>query len=134
MVELSAPCPTPNLKHHPLSGVRNGIFNIFVASYTPSWRPFLHPRLPEAPSRGERDPLITETPYTGTSFYLTTRVTVTITPLRVKKPQRSPLFVIRCESRSTTLTCVYCSQYHLSPRHVKRRRFKPNPSARMHSL
>jgi hypothetical protein len=31
----------------------------YICSYPPYWRPFLHPKLEEAPLRGDRDPLVT---------------------------------------------------------------------------
>ena len=52
----SAPRPTPNLKDHLLSAVRDCLFNIFTAI----WRPFLHPQPEDVPCRGDRDPIITD--------------------------------------------------------------------------
>jgi hypothetical protein len=53
--ELLAPRPTPKLEDHPLSAVRDCLFNVFAA--TPhNWRSFLHPQPEDAPCRGDRDP------------------------------------------------------------------------------
>ena len=54
--ELLAPRPTPKLEDHPLSAVRDCLFNIFAATLH-NWRPFLHPQPEDAPCRVE-DPLI----------------------------------------------------------------------------
>jgi len=56
--ELLAPRPTSKLEDHPLSAVRNCLFNIFAVTLH-FWRPFLHPQPEGAPCRGDRDPLIT---------------------------------------------------------------------------
>jgi hypothetical protein len=57
--ELLAPRPTPKLEVHPLSAVRNCLFNVFAA--TPHIRrPFLHLQPEDAPCCGDRDPLIME--------------------------------------------------------------------------
>jgi hypothetical protein len=58
--ELLAPCPTSKLEDHPLSAVRDCLFNIFAATLH-ICRPFLHPQPEDAPCRGDRDPLITVT-------------------------------------------------------------------------
>jgi hypothetical protein len=58
--ELLAPLPTPKLEDHPLSAVRDSLFNIFAATFH-ICRPFLHPQPEDAPCRGDRDPLITVT-------------------------------------------------------------------------
>ena len=42
-----------------MSAVRE-CFIQYIRSYTPYWRPFLHPQPEAAPCRGDRDPLITE--------------------------------------------------------------------------
>ena len=42
--ELLAPRPTSKLKDHPLSAVRDCLFNIFAATFH-IWRPFAHPEL-----------------------------------------------------------------------------------------
>jgi hypothetical protein len=55
--ELLAPRPTPKLEGHPLSAVRNCLFNVFAATLHIR-RPFLHPQSEDAPCRGDRDPLI----------------------------------------------------------------------------
>jgi hypothetical protein len=53
--ELLTPLPTPKLEGHPLSAVRNCLFNIFTAALHIR-RPFLHPQPEDAPCRGDRDP------------------------------------------------------------------------------
>jgi hypothetical protein len=55
--ELLAPLPTQKLEDHPLSAVRDCLFNIFAATIH-MHRPFLHPQPEDAPCRGDRDPLI----------------------------------------------------------------------------
>ena len=51
--ELLAPRPTPpNLEDHPLSAVRDCLFNVFAATVH-IWRPYLHPQSEEAPWRGD---------------------------------------------------------------------------------
>jgi hypothetical protein len=42
--ELLATCPTPNLGDHPLSVVRNCLFNVSAGTFH-IWRPFLHRNL-----------------------------------------------------------------------------------------
>jgi hypothetical protein len=54
--ELLAPRLTPTLEDHPLSAVRDCLFNVFTATLH-NWRPFLHPQPEDAPCRGERGPL-----------------------------------------------------------------------------
>ena len=56
--ELLAPRPPPKLEDHPLSAVRDCLFNILAAALH-IWRPLLHPQPEDAPCRGDRDPLIT---------------------------------------------------------------------------
>jgi hypothetical protein len=56
--ELLAPRPKPKLVGHPLSAVRDCLFNVFAATFL-NWRPFLHPQPEDAPCRGDRDPLNT---------------------------------------------------------------------------
>jgi hypothetical protein len=56
---LLAPRSTPKLKDHPLSAVRDWLFNTF-ASTLHIWRPFLHSQPEDAPRCGDRDPLITD--------------------------------------------------------------------------
>jgi len=51
--ELFAPRPTPKLEDHPLSVVRDCLFNTFVAT--------LHPQHEDVPFYGDRDLLIMET-------------------------------------------------------------------------
>jgi hypothetical protein len=53
--ELLAPRPTPKLEDHPLSAVRDCLFNVFAATLH-YWRPFLN-QPEDAPCRGDRDPL-----------------------------------------------------------------------------
>jgi hypothetical protein len=53
---LLAPRPTPKLEDHPLSAVRDCLFNVFATTLH-TWRPFLHPQPEDAPCRGDRDPL-----------------------------------------------------------------------------
>jgi hypothetical protein len=48
--------PNPKLEDHPLSDVRDCLFNIFAATLH-IWRPFLHPQPEDAPCCGEMDPL-----------------------------------------------------------------------------
>jgi hypothetical protein len=55
--ELLAPCPTPKLEGHPLSAVRDCLFNVFAATLHIR-RPFLHPQPEDAPCHGDRDQLI----------------------------------------------------------------------------
>jgi hypothetical protein len=52
--ELLAPRPTPRLENHPLSGVRDCLFNVFAATLH-NWRPFLQPQPEDAPCRGDRN-------------------------------------------------------------------------------
>jgi hypothetical protein len=56
--DLLAPRPTPKLEDHPLSAVRDCLFDVFAATLH-NWRPFLHPQPEDAPCRGDRDPLNT---------------------------------------------------------------------------
>jgi hypothetical protein len=55
--ELLAPRPTPKLEGHPLSAVRDCLFNVFAATLH-IHRPFLHPQPEDAPCRRDRDTLI----------------------------------------------------------------------------
>jgi len=48
--QLLAPRPTPKLKDHPLSAVRDCLFNIF-------WRSLLYPQPEDSACRSDRDPL-----------------------------------------------------------------------------
>ena len=57
--ELLAPRPTPKLEDHPLSAVRDCLFNVFAATLH-IWRPFLHPQPEDAPCRSDRDHLQSE--------------------------------------------------------------------------
>jgi len=50
--ELLAPRPTPKLRDHLLSAVRDCVLNIY-------WRQFLHPKPENAPCSGDRDQLTT---------------------------------------------------------------------------
>jgi hypothetical protein len=56
---LLAPRPTPKIEDHPLSAVRDCLFNI-CAAILHIWTPFLHPQPEDAPCCGDRDPLITD--------------------------------------------------------------------------
>jgi hypothetical protein len=56
--EMLAPHPDPKLEDHLLSAIRDFLFNIFAA-IPRICTPFHHPRLEEAPCRGDR--LITVT-------------------------------------------------------------------------
>jgi hypothetical protein len=53
--ELLAPRPNPKLEYHPLSAVRDCLFNVIAATLH-NWRPFLHPQPEDVPCRGDRDP------------------------------------------------------------------------------
>jgi hypothetical protein len=55
--ELLAPRPTPKPEDHPLSAVRDCLFNVFAATLHIR-RPFLQPQPEDAPCRGNKDPLI----------------------------------------------------------------------------
>jgi hypothetical protein len=57
--ELLALHPTPKLEDHPLSAVRDCLFNVFAATLH-IHRPLLHPQPEDAPCRGDRDRLIVE--------------------------------------------------------------------------
>jgi len=52
---LLAPRSTPKLEDHPLSAVRDCLFNIFTATLL-IWRPSLHPQPEDAPCRGDKGP------------------------------------------------------------------------------
>jgi hypothetical protein len=54
--EVLTPRPFPKLKDHPLSFVRDCLFNIFVPNLH-IWRRFLHPQPEDAPCCGLKDPL-----------------------------------------------------------------------------
>jgi hypothetical protein len=71
--ELLAPRPNPKLEDHPLLAVHDCLFNVLAATLH-NWRPFLHPQPEDAPCRGERDPLKTE------SIYI-----ITMNPLKTKR-------------------------------------------------
>jgi hypothetical protein len=55
--ELLAPRPTPKLEDHPLSAVRDCLFNVIAATLHIR-RPFLHLQSEDAPCRGDREPLV----------------------------------------------------------------------------
>jgi hypothetical protein len=57
--ELSASRPTPKLEDHPMSAVRDCLFNVFAATLHIR-RPFLHPQPEDAPCHGDKDPHITD--------------------------------------------------------------------------
>jgi hypothetical protein len=50
-----APRPTPKLEDHPLSAVRDWLFNIFAAPLR-NWRTSLHPQPEDVPCRGDKGP------------------------------------------------------------------------------
>jgi hypothetical protein len=52
--DLLASRPTAKLEDHPMSAVRDCLFNTFAATLH-IWRPFLHPQPEDAPCRGDRD-------------------------------------------------------------------------------
>jgi len=54
---LLAPRPTLKLEDHPLSAVRDCLFDIFTATRR-LWRPLVHSQPQHAPCCGDRDPLI----------------------------------------------------------------------------
>jgi hypothetical protein len=49
------PRPTSKLEDHPLSAVRDSLFNIFAAALR-IWRLSLHPQPEGAPCRGDKGP------------------------------------------------------------------------------
>jgi hypothetical protein len=49
--DLLSPRPTPKLEDHPLSALRDCLFNVFAAT--------VRPQPEDAPCRGDRDPLNT---------------------------------------------------------------------------
>jgi hypothetical protein len=72
--ELLAHRPTPKLEGHPLSAVRDCLFNAFAATLHIR-RPFLHPQPEEAPCRCDRDRLIIHT-YIHTYTYMHTYIQI----------------------------------------------------------
>jgi hypothetical protein len=58
--ELLAPRPTYKLEDHPLSAIRDCLFNVFAATFH-ICRPFLHQQPEDAQCRGDRDRLIVVT-------------------------------------------------------------------------
>jgi hypothetical protein len=50
--------PTTKLEGHPLSAVRDCLFNIFAATLH-IWRPFRHPQPEDAPCRGDKQTTLT---------------------------------------------------------------------------
>ena len=54
--ELLAPYPTLKLEDHPLSSVRDFLFNIFAATLR-IWKPLLHPQPEDMLCHGDRNPL-----------------------------------------------------------------------------
>jgi hypothetical protein len=60
--ELLAPRPTPKLEDHPLSAVRDCLFNVFAATLH-ICRPLLHPQPEDAPCSSDRDPLYILLPF-----------------------------------------------------------------------
>jgi len=63
--ELLVPRPTPKMEDHPLSAVRECVFNTLTATLHIG-RPILQPQTEDAPCRGDRDLLITEEAQTKT--------------------------------------------------------------------
>jgi hypothetical protein len=61
--ELLAPRPTLKLEGHPLSAVRDCLFNVFTATLHIR-RLFLHPQHDDVPCCGDRDPLVMVNSYT----------------------------------------------------------------------
>ena len=57
--ELFTSRPTSTPEDHPLSVVRDCLFNTFAATLH-LWKQFLHPQPDDAPCRGDRDPLVTD--------------------------------------------------------------------------
>jgi hypothetical protein len=68
--ELLAPRRNPKLEDHPLSAVRDCLFNVFAATLHIR-TPFLHPQPEDPPCRGDRDSLIIGKYYE--KFYLDVR-------------------------------------------------------------
>jgi hypothetical protein len=66
--EFLAPRPTPKLEDHPLSAVRDCLFNVFAATLHIR-RPFLHPQPEDATCRGNRDPFIMVTSYNQAKLF-----------------------------------------------------------------
>jgi hypothetical protein len=54
--ELLATRPTPKLEDHPLTAVRDCLFNIFAATLVSGGR-LLHPQPEDAPCRGDKGPI-----------------------------------------------------------------------------
>jgi hypothetical protein len=54
--ELLAPRATPKLEGHPLSALRDCLFNVFAATLYIR-RPLVHPQTEDASCSGDRDPL-----------------------------------------------------------------------------
>ena len=62
---MLAPRPTPTeAVGPPLVGCPRLLIQ-YIHSYPPYWRPFLHPHPEDAPCRGDRDPLITDSFFSG---------------------------------------------------------------------
>jgi hypothetical protein len=98
--ELLAPRPTLKLEDHPLSAVRDCLFNKFAATLH-IWRPFLHPQPEDAPCRGDRDPLITA-PCRGDRDPLITALC---------RGDRDPLFTAPCRGdRDPLITAVFITR------------------------
>jgi hypothetical protein len=85
--ELLAPRPTPKLEDHPLSAVRDCLFNTFAATLH-IWRPFLHPQPEDAPCRGDRDRLIRDEMYRRRTFHLFWKRKFWTSKVSVKKRTR----------------------------------------------
>ena len=57
--ELLALRPNPKLEGTPLVGCQR-LHILYICSYPPYWRPFLHPQQEDGPCRGDRGPLVTQ--------------------------------------------------------------------------
>ena len=57
--ELLAPRPTPQAGGPLLVGCQR-LLILYIRSYPPYWKPFLHPQPEDVPCLGDRDPLITD--------------------------------------------------------------------------
>jgi hypothetical protein len=55
--ELLAPRPTPKMEDHPMSAVRDCLFNVFAATLHIQ-RQLLQPQPEDAPCRGDSDPIV----------------------------------------------------------------------------
>jgi hypothetical protein len=92
--ELLAPRQTPKLEDHPLSAVRDCLFNVFTATLH-NWRPFLHLQPENAPCRGDRGPV-------NTVYVQLTAQYVVLVPLHVSATNGSHI-------QGATIVEVTCS-------------------------